>query len=157
MKEKYDGKNMSRLAPESSKETPKHPNLDKYLQKSNILDKIKDNYYDKGEANNEIYQEDNSRHTMQNSALVDGRELRGHVNNRKSISSKIAPRYSIENTKEEVDRPTRKFYKDEELLQIKRNYNIITKVYLLALIDNKNTEIRQHTDNISCDKHDKND
>ena len=43
--EKYQKKDVSLISPESSKENPKHKNLNDYLKNRGIIDKIKDKAY----------------------------------------------------------------------------------------------------------------
>nr|DAL16307.1 MAG TPA_asm: Large polyvalent protein associated domain 38 [Caudoviricetes sp.] len=64
LNEKYKNKDMSNIAPESSKANPQHKKLNKYLKDRKLLDKVKDsvyNYFDKKggnsyEVSNEKYQ-----------------------------------------------------------------------------------------------------
>lgn len=60
LNEKYKNKNISNIAPESSKTNPKHKNYDNYMKNRGLLDKVKDSVfkYSKKDGNsNEINQE----------------------------------------------------------------------------------------------------
>lgn len=92
IKEKYNNKNMTNIAPESSKTNPKHKNLDNYLKNRNLLDKVKDSVYNyfnnkNGGNNNEINQEIVLGNTEQDSSLVDERGYRGYVTENSNKSS----------------------------------------------------------------------
>ena len=86
--EKYQNKDISKIAPESSKVIPRHKNLNTYLKNRNLLDKIRDglyNYIDKKGGNNyEIFEEMVEENSTQNNSLVDGRERRRYVNEKVS-------------------------------------------------------------------------
>lgn len=45
LQEKYNNKDISNIAPESSKSNPQHKNLNSYLKNRNMFDKIKDSIY----------------------------------------------------------------------------------------------------------------
>ncbi len=45
IQEKYNNKDMSNIAPESSKSNPQHKSLQNYLKNRNMLDKVKDSIY----------------------------------------------------------------------------------------------------------------
>lgn len=93
LNEKYNNKKVTNIAPESSKQNPRHKNLNSYLQKRGIIDKIKDNIYNpsKGSGiNHEIDQENIRTNERRNSALVDGRELGRYVENENSNKSSFS-------------------------------------------------------------------
>ena len=72
--EKYKNKNISNVAPESSKSNPKHRLYDKYMNNRNTIDKIKDSVFKYCQGlgdNNEINQETNQENIQQNNRLVD--------------------------------------------------------------------------------------
>ena len=86
IEEKYRNRDMSKVAPESSKPNPQHKNLNNYLKNRNLLDKIKDSIYNyfnikNGGNSNEINQEIVLDNTEQNSPLVDGRRRIESENN----------------------------------------------------------------------------
>ncbi len=82
--EKYQNKDMTKIAPESSKENPRHKNLNRYLKNRKLLDKIKDGLYNylnkKGRSNYENFEEMVEENSTQNNSLVDGRKRRRYVN-----------------------------------------------------------------------------
>lgn len=82
--EKYQNKDMTKIAPESSKENPQHKNLNRYLKNRKLLDKIKDGLYNylnkKGRSNYENFEEMVEENSTQNNSLVDGRKRRRYVN-----------------------------------------------------------------------------
>ena len=72
--EKYNNKDITHEAPESSKANPKHRNYDNYINNRTILDKVKDGMfkYFKGlGGSNEIFQENNQKNIQQDIRLVD--------------------------------------------------------------------------------------
>ena len=81
LNEKYKNKDMSNIAPESSKANPQHADLNEYLKKRKILDKVKDSVYNyfgkKGgksyEISSEEYQENGLEYSNENNRLADGR------------------------------------------------------------------------------------
>lgn len=96
--EKYQNKDMSKIAPESSKANPQHKNLNEYLKNRNLLDKVKDsmyNYFNKKGGNNyEVSEEIVEKSTTQNNSLVDERKRIESENNSGSFSfDKTAKRY----------------------------------------------------------------
>lgn len=88
--EKYNNKNMAKIAPESSKEKPQHKDLQKYLNNRNLLDKIKDYMYnktnEKGGISHEISEKIDMEHTNENNRLVDGRRRVESENNSGSFN-----------------------------------------------------------------------
>ena len=88
--EKYNNKNMSKIAPESSKEKPQHKDLQKYLNNRNLLDKIKDYMYnktnEKGGISHEISEKIDMEHTNEDNRLVDGRRRVESENNSGSFN-----------------------------------------------------------------------
>lgn len=86
LNEKYKNKNISGIAPESSKANPKHKELNKYLENRNIIDKAKDNIYNyfkkKGDYNEnfEYFERNEKQDNKEDSKLVSER-------NRKSSGS----------------------------------------------------------------------
>ncbi len=72
--EKYNNKDITNEAPESSKTNPKHRGYDNYMNNRAILDKVKDSMfkYFKGlGGSNEIFQENNQKNIQQDIRLVD--------------------------------------------------------------------------------------
>ena len=101
LNEKYNNKEVTNIAPESSKQNPRHKNLNSYLQKRGIIDKIKDNIYNpsKGSGiNHEINQENIPTNKRRNSALVDGRKLERYVENENSNKSSFSMEESENNS-----------------------------------------------------------
>lgn len=101
LNEKYNNKKVTNIAPESSKQNPRHKNLNSYLQKRGIIDKIKDNIYNSSKGsgiNHEINQENIPTNKRRNSALVDGRELERYVENENSKKSSFSMQESENNT-----------------------------------------------------------
>lgn len=88
--EKYQNKDMSKIAPESSKANPQHKNLNEYLKNRNLLDKVKDsmyNYFNKKGGNNyEVSEEIVEKSTTQNNSLVDERKRIESENNSGSFN-----------------------------------------------------------------------
>lgn len=88
--EKYNNKNMAKIAPESSKEKPQHKDLQKYLNNRNLLDKIKDYMYnktnEKGGISHEISEKIDMEHTNEDNRLVDGRRRVESENNSGSFN-----------------------------------------------------------------------
>ena len=77
IQEKYENKDLTDIAPESSKVNPKHQKLDNYLKNRNLLDKAKDSVYNYikkriGDSNENI-EEDMAKDKKRNNLLVDGR------------------------------------------------------------------------------------
>lgn len=76
IQEKYENKDLTDIAPESSKVNPKHQKLDNYLKNRNLLDKAKDSVYNYikkriGDSNENI-EEDMAKDKKRNNLLVDG-------------------------------------------------------------------------------------
>ena len=91
--EKYNNKDITNEAPESSKTNPKHRGYDNYMNNRDILDKVKDSMfkYFKGLGDsNEILQENNQENIQQDIRLVDdgrnGRYLKESENNSGSFN-----------------------------------------------------------------------
>lgn len=82
LNEKYKNKNISGIAPESSKANPKHKELNKYLENRNIIDKAKDNIYNyfkkKGDYNEnfEYFERNEKQDNKEDSKLVSERNRR---------------------------------------------------------------------------------
>jgi len=101
LEEKYNGKELSNIPPESSKANPKHQRLDNYLENRNLFDKAKDSIYNyiKGKVgdNYEISKEVNEKNKDQHSNLVVGRKGRRYVeseNNSGSLKLPISDKLS---------------------------------------------------------------
>ena len=100
LNEKYNNKEVTNIAPESSKQNPRHKNLNSYLQKRGIIDKIKDNIYNSSKGSgisHEIDQENIQTNQRRNSALVDGGELGRYVENENSNKSSFSMEKSENN------------------------------------------------------------
>lgn len=105
LNEKYKNKDMSNIAPESSKANPQHKNLNKYLKNRNLIDKAKDSLYNyfnkKGEYNEdfEYIEEKERKNNKEDSRLVSERTGRnsgsdgtlgdGTVKNGRKIGEKV--------------------------------------------------------------------
>lgn len=82
LNEKYKNKNISGIAPESSKANPKHKELNKYLENRNIIDKAKDNIYNyfkkKGDYNEnfEYFERTEKQDNKEDRKLVSERNRR---------------------------------------------------------------------------------
>jgi len=101
LNEKYNNKEVTNIAPESSKQNPKHRNLNNYLQKRGIIDKIKDNIYNSSKGsgiNHEIDQENIQTNQRRNSSLVDGGKLGRYVENENSNKSSFSMQESENNS-----------------------------------------------------------
>ncbi len=87
LNEKYKNKNISGIAPESSKANPKHKELNKYLENRNIIDKAKDNIYNyfkkKGDYNEnfEYFERNEKQDNKEDSKLVSERNRRSSGSN----------------------------------------------------------------------------
>lgn len=103
--EKYNNKDITTEAPESSKANPKHRNYDNYINNRTTLDKVKDGMfkYFKGLGDsNEIVQENNQENIQQDIRLVDDGRNGRHVS--KGDSNEI-----IQKNLEQADEETLRY------------------------------------------------
>lgn len=142
--EKYQNKDMSKIAPESSKANPQHKNLNEYLKNRNLLDKVKDsmyNYFNKKGGNNyEVSEEIVEKNTTQNNSLVDERKRVESENNSGS--------FNLQENKPQYALPTKEWqqfvednYQKQGTGKNLKEYNLPTVQDAVKMNNNKQVEL----------------
>lgn len=142
--EKYQNKDMSKIAPESSKANPQHKNLNEYLKNRNLLDKVKDsmyNYFNKKGGNNyEVSEEIVEKSTTQNNSLVDERKRIESENNSGS--------FNLQENKPQYALPTKEWqqfvednYQKQGTGKNLKEYNLPTVQDAVKMNNNKQVEL----------------
>ena len=142
--EKYQNKDMSKIAPESSKANPQHKNLNEYLKNRNLLDKVKDsmyNYFNKKGGNNyEVSEEIVEKNTTQNNSLVDDRKRVESENNSGS--------FNLQENKPQYALPTKEWqqfvednYQKQGTGKNLKEYNLPTVQDAVKMNNNKQVEL----------------
>ncbi len=142
--EKYQNKDMSKIAPESSKANPQHKNLNEYLKNRNLLDKVKDsmyNYFNKKGGNNyEVSEEIVEKSTTQNNSLVDERKRIESENNSGS--------FNLQENKPQYALPTKEWqqfvednYQKQGTGKNLKEYNLPTMQDTIKMNNNKEIEL----------------
>lgn len=142
--EKYQNKDMSKIAPESSKANPQHKNLNEYLKNRKLLDKVKDsmyNYFNKKGGNNyEFSEEIVEKNTTQNNSLVDERKRIESENNSGS--------FNLQENKPQYALPTKEWqqfvednYQKQGTGKNLKEYNLPTVQDAVKMNNNKQVEL----------------
>ena len=149
--EKYNKKNISNIAPESSKLHPEHKNLNSYLKNRKLLDKVKDNVYNfnkKGGKKHEVPKEIISHDTTQDNSLVDGRKGRGYLSNQELEDSSS---FSLSENSKWQDRLD-KLYKNNNRSNKLQDIKIAPTIENKTIIPKNFAKINEELNNKSKDE-----